>query len=154
MSDEKYDSAADTKAHIKEVERALYRFIGSLVGRAILHDASKLESPEKEAFDLYTPRLRGLTYGSDEYRRCLEEMKPALAHHYANNRHHPEHHRDGVRGMNLVDVVEMFCDWSAAVKRHADGDLRRSIEINQARFGYSDDLKQILLNTVDMLEGL
>ena len=32
-----------------------------------------------------------LTYGSDEYKACLTEMKPALDHHYAANRHHPEH---------------------------------------------------------------
>jgi hypothetical protein len=32
--------------------------------------------------------------------------------------------------------------------RHNDGDIWRSIEINQKRFGYSDELKAILQNTV------
>jgi hypothetical protein len=50
--------------------------------------------------------------------------------------------------MNLIDLVEMLCDWYAASKRHNDGDIMKSIEINQKRFGFSDDLRQILENTV------
>ena len=53
--------------------------------------------------------------------------------------------------MNLVDILEMVCDWLSACKRHADGDIYKSIEHNQKRFGYSDDIKKILLNTVEML---
>lgn len=53
----------------------------------------------------------------------------------------------GIRGMCLLDVIEMLCDWKAATMRHADGDLAKSIEINQKRFGYSDELKAILANT-------
>jgi hypothetical protein len=45
----------------------------------------------------------------------------------------------------------MLCDWRAATLRHADGDLRRSIEINQKRFGYTDELKAVLLNTAERL---
>jgi len=49
--------------------------------------------------------------------------------------------------MDLLDLVEMLCDWKAATERHKDGDLLRSIEQNQKRFLYSDELKQILINT-------
>jgi len=49
--------------------------------------------------------------------------------------------------MSLIDIVEMICDWIAAVERHDDGNIFKSIEINQKRFGYSDDLKNILINT-------
>ena len=62
-----------------------------MLTRAELHDQSKLESPEVEAFTEYTPKLKDCTYGSDEYKGYLEAIKPALDHHYANNRHHPEH---------------------------------------------------------------
>jgi len=77
-----------------------------------------------------------------------------LDHHYAFNRHHPECHLNGMKDMNLLDIVEMLCDWKAATMRHADGDLRKSIEINQGRFGYSDDLKRILHNTADVMESV
>jgi hypothetical protein len=43
----------------------------------------------------------------------------------------------------------MICDWLAAVKRHKDGDIFRSIEVNQERFGYSDEIKEILKNTAE-----
>jgi hypothetical protein len=142
-----------TLTHIGQVRSIMHRVGTDLYRRATVHDRSKLESPEREAFDVATPRLAASTYGSDEYKAFLADLKPALDHHYAANSHHPEHYPDGIRGMSLLDVVEMLCDWAAACKRHHDGDIRRSIEINQKRFGYSDELKQILLNTLPLIEG-
>jgi hypothetical protein len=324
---EGYDSRPDTRKHIGEVRRLLSKVVDDFVRRQREHDASKLVSPEVEAFDEFTPKLRDSTYGSPEYEGFRKAMGEALAHHYAHNSHHPEHayrderwlpvcgyeglydvstegrvrnglrgtmlslqptpkgylrvslsrvgvsrnhmvhrlvarafvsndsdkpevnHKDGdkvnnratnlewvtesenlihaydtglrgstfkyfvhcveldvytpgtqamervlrgrgydrvtaagiwramdregkhydltfvgypikgghpqsmLRGMNLFDVLEMLCDWLAATKRHADGDIRKSVEINQERFGYGDELKRILLNTLPLLEG-
>ena len=144
---EPYDSAPDTLDHIGRVRYYLGECIETLGRRADAHDASKLRSPEKEAFDVLTPRLKGLTYGSDEYRACLKELKPALDHHYAANSHHPEHYPNGVDGMSLFDVVEMLMDWKAASERHANGDIWQSIEHNVGRFGLSDQTAAILRNT-------
>jgi len=44
-------------------------------------------------------------------------MKPALEHHYALYRHHPEHFQNGIDDMNLIDLVEMFADWKASSER-------------------------------------
>ncbi len=55
--------------------------------------------------------------------------------------------------MNLIDLVEMLCDWKAASMRHHDGNIRRSIEINGDRFGLSPQLVRILENTADLLDG-
>lgn len=79
-------------------------------------------------------------------------MKPALEHHYANYRHHPEHFVDGVNDMNLIDLVEMICDWKASTLRHNDGNLLKSIEINAQRFGMSEQLTQILVNTAKLFD--
>lgn len=76
-------------------------------------------------------------------------MGEGLQHHYAVNRHHPEHHADGIHGMNLIDLVEMLADWKAATLRHADGDLARSIEQNRERFGYGDEIAGLLLRTAE-----
>jgi hypothetical protein len=111
------------------------------------HDRSKTLPPEVEVFDVHSQRLKGLTYGSDEYKASLAEMGEGLAHHYANNSHHPEHHENGVNDMTLADLVEMICDWRAATERHADGDLVRSLQIQQARFSMGWQLTQILSNT-------
>lgn len=146
-----YDSTYDTRKHINRVGLYLAIFQGFLSNRADLHDASKLLPPEKETFDRVTPLLNDLTYGSDEYKETLASMQGALQHHYANNRHHPEHFEHGINDMNLIDVLEMLCDWKAASERHSDGDIYKSLEINRKRFGISDQLYQILKNTVDML---
>jgi len=137
--------------HVAEVAQRLHFIAAHLEEAGIRHDGSKLREPEKSCFDEYTPLLETTTYGSDEYKKYLREMDWALQHHYANNRHHPEHFGNGIRGMNLVDLVEMFCDWLAAADRHLDGNIRKSIDLNQKRFGYGDDLKSILHNTVDDL---
>lgn len=57
----------------------------------------------------------------------------------------------GVYGMDLLDVLEMLCDWKAATARHADGDILKSLEINRTRFGISDQLYHILKNTVQRM---
>jgi hypothetical protein len=108
---------------------------------------TELANPEVELFNKYTPKLREMEYGSPEYRESLEGLRPALEHHYANNRHHPEHHADGVGGMTLVDLIEMLADWKASTERMSNGDLRRSLEINSERFGLPPQLVQILANT-------
>jgi hypothetical protein len=142
-----YDSTADTLRHSLRVGELMLLLAAQLLKRATEHDKSKTEPPELDIFNEYTPRLRSSTYGSDEYNSFLAEMQTALQHHYANNRHHPEHFDNGIQGMHLVDLIEMLCDWKAATERHDDGDLARSLELQQQRFGYSDELKQILRNT-------
>jgi hypothetical protein len=152
MSDQKYDSRIDTYAHIHCVQALMRSVIANLLRRSLVHDESKLHSPEREVFDEFTPKLADATYGSEEYKSFLSGMGDGLKHHYENNSHHPEFHANGINGMSLLDLTEMLCDWKAATLRHKDGDLYRSIEVNQKRFGYSDDLKQILLNTARELE--
>ena len=142
-----------TEEHIQQVQSLLQKAIVELRKRLVWHDHSKLEPPEVEIFEEYTHLLRGLTYGSQEYFDTVAKMKPALDHHYAENRHHPEHFVNGIQGMTLIDLLEMICDWKAATLRHADGDIQNSLEVNQKRFHYSDELKQILRNTVVFLEG-
>ena len=146
-----YDSKADTLQHIKRVNELLLTAVSELLIRAGKHDSSKLESPEKELFDEFTPKLKGCTYGSDEYKEYLKELKVALDHHYQNNSHHPEHYENGVNGFDLFDLMEMFFDWKAAGERHADGNIYKSIEINKDRFKLSEQTIDIFTNTAKRL---
>lgn len=147
-----YDSQEDTMEHIVKVRTYIGKINDELIDRSLKHDHDKIDNlVEKALFDEYTLRLKNCTYGSEEYKKFLAGLKEGLDIHYANNRHHPEHFENGIRGMNLIDLVEMICDWKAASERHADGDIFKSLEINQKRFGYSDELKQILRNTVEVL---
>ena len=142
-----YDSTEDTKAHIAKVGENMGIIFLEIARRIQDHDASKLVDPEKSTFDKVTPQLKGSTYGSDEYKAFLSDMKPSLEHHYAHNRHHPEHFTNGIHDMTLVDIIEMFCDWCAATERHDDGNIGKSIDINKKRFNFDEDLACIFANT-------
>ncbi len=203
LSDKQKATNWETLKHIEMVMQLLAAMQHEISRRMFSHDRSKLESPEMEMFAQFTHKLAGLTYGSDEYKQCLEEMKQsALGHHYENNRHHPEFFegcpkdvdaiaqcenllvalgritcnspddsyamgqaidivynykltlQSNVNGMNLIDIVEMLCDWLAAGKRHNDGNIYRSVEVNTERFGLSPQLVAIILNTIPLLNNI
>lgn len=188
----------ETLKHRDKVKNLVSYFCNKLMDAAEVHDQSKLHSPELETFVEFTPKLKGSTYGSDEYKGFLKSMKVALDHHYEFNRHHPEHFSTyycsvccehfeeafvpkagpcqgmtlcpkccngtpdehwkmtkmpNVDKMNLVDIVEMLCDWKAASMRHDDGDIMSSIKKNGPRFGISHQLLCILKNTIEMMEN-
>lgn len=138
-----YDSTQDTEDHIRNVRKLLHRVVAEICVRITHHDDSKLQEPEKSMYDEFTPKLRAMTYGSDEYKRSLKDMGPALKHHYENNSHHPEHYPNGINGMSLLDLIEMLADWKAAGMRHADGNMQQSLEVNRQRFHISDQLAEI-----------
>lgn len=110
-----------------------------MLRRAVVHDLSKYQWVEARAFAEVIFDLKTTTYGTDAYRELLRRIKPSVDHHYAVNSHHPEHYADLYAGMSDADRAEMLCDWAAAVRRHADGDLERSIAQNMKRFEYGGD---------------
>ena len=67
---------AETRKHIQEVGKLLQRFAIALLHRAEDHDKSKLESPEREVFEEYTPMLASTTYNSGEYKDYLRKLGP------------------------------------------------------------------------------
>ena len=156
MTETKYDSRPETQQHIARVQHFLQSAINNLTIRSSRHDASKLVNPELEAFDIATPKLANLEYGSEEYKESLRELGPALQHHYEFNSHHPEHYENGIDGMSLMDVMEMLCDWRAAserVKQRTDDPekvktFESGLAHNKERFNISDQLYNILVNTV------
>ena len=158
-------SKNETHQHIRRVQELLMGMIQNLQQRLLVHDTSKLLPPESSGFAECTSMLKGLTYGSDEYKAELASMKDALSHHYQMNRHHPEHFKGtvwreegkpdewvgaGMHGMTLVDLVEMFCDWCAATERHKDGNIGKSIDHNMTRFGFGETLACIMVNTAQL----
>lgn len=148
QSDKTIIGCLEVVKHIHRVRELMYGMIKGLDDRARDHDQSKLESPEAELFGEYTPELAKTEYGTPEYDAMRERLKPALDHHYANNRHHPEHHKNGIDDMNLLDLVEMLCDWKAAGERNKNGNIRKSLEVNAKRYNIEPQLLRILENTV------
>lgn len=145
------ETNAETMRHILTVRTLLTQCIGELVERGNAHDLSKLRDPELDLFVEYTPKLKEVVYGSEEYKGFLKALKPALDNHYANNSHHPEHYANGIDDMNLLDVLEMLIDWKASSLRGKGGSLAKSLEIQKERFQISDQLYKVLSNTVELI---
>ncbi len=143
----KYDSKADTLRHIQRVSELLHDAADELLKRAKEHDRSKLESPEKELFDKFVPKLQNTTLGSVAYNELKQKMGVALEHHYAENSHHPQHYENGVNGFDLFDLIEMFFDWKAASERQRNGDVFKSLKISKEQGIISEQVFDILQNT-------
>lgn len=156
------NSENETRKHITLVSNYLSLFAIELLNRARDHDKSKLEEPEKSIFEQFTPLLENCTFGSPEYKSFLERMKPAIDHHHSVNKHHPEfnvingyHYQtlnDPIKSMDLIDVVEMICDWLAASKRHTDGCIGKSITICTEKYHLDHQLEMLLRNTAAIIE--
>lgn len=141
------DSTVTTLTHIRKVNSFLIDFATEILNRAKVHDESKLHEPEKSVFDKYSSLLYATIYNSPEYHQYLDEMRPAIEHHEANNSHHPGYYPHGVDDMDLFDIVEMFCDWRAASQRTQNGSFWNSIKVNKDRFHISHQLHSIFANT-------
>lgn len=129
------------------VARGLFDIAFGLMWRALTHDLSKFGNYEAQIFAQHVQKLRVIPYGSPEYRRVLKKMKDALDLHYSKNRHHPEHWKYGLHEMDVVDLCEMLCDWSAAARLSSGGNLLDSIDHNQERFHAGSIMADVFRNT-------
>lgn len=154
MNEKDWNNLQATLDHVERVRDFLHSFVGELLRRGREHDRSKFSREEFNAFKETLPKLGEAEYGSKEYEQLLEDLNETLDHHYEQNDHHPEYHENGIEDMDLFSIVEMLCDWRAATERSPDGDIHESIEQNQDRFGYTDEMKSILHNTADRLERI
>ena len=127
----------------------LMKISWALLKRGWRHDFSKYGETERTGFALFTPNLAKHEYMSDAYKADMnnEKFQAALQHHYRKNAHHPEAHEDGIKGMSLLDQLEMLADWAASVRRQKNGDLKSSINKNADRFEYGEFFKQTLDKT-------
>lgn len=123
-----------------------------LYWRGWKHDLSKYKWSEASYFAKTIFDLKHSTYGSEEYKKMLESIQPAIQTHYKKNSHHPEYYKNGFQDMTELDKLELIADWHAAVKRHATGNIYKSIEINQKRFGYSDEDKEWLISIAKIID--
>lgn len=146
-----YDSTQDTKEHIGKVQARLQEIAHRLTIRAVHHDLSKLVEPEKPLLDAFGSQTNLPPYGSPAERARFDVLAEFRKLHYAANDHHPEHTAEGFRGMSLLSLIEMLCDWDAAGARHVSGSIQQSLQFNRERFNISDELYAILENTVKEL---
>ena len=135
-------TSQEIQAHIYGVRLNIADFCEDLQKRAAVHDDSKLSGEELSIYEAVdaTPRE---AFGTPAYYERLTRLKPALDHHYVANDHHPEHYENGVAGMSLAALVEMFCDWRAS-----SHDMEKSVNHCCDRFNIPPMLRQIFLNSI------
>ena len=147
-----FDFLTDTLIHISEVQEELEKFCHELKVRGIKHDRSKLQEPEFSIFVSTREQFKKANYGTPEYAAVAEIASSAVDHHYKNNRHHTKYHPDGVYSMNLIDIIELICDWKVASRRSPDKTFEDSLEECFKRYNIVGQLKKVVLNTLRDLE--
>lgn len=137
-----------TYAHVNRVSELLGEAAIELIKRGARHDRSKFEPVELDPLQ----RMQDLIdkegqapYGTEEYKRRTALLGDMLQHHYANNTHHPEHFVNGVAGMDLFDLIEMFFDWKAASERGEESAMNLSYSVKKLEIPTM--LESILVNT-------
>lgn len=100
----------DSKVHQARVSIILSKLGKELIKRGKTHDFSKFQTPEKDFYKEYHDQLKEATFGSKMYQYYMEKMQPGIQHHYEVNDHHPEHFKDGVVDMDLIQMLEMLAD--------------------------------------------
>jgi hypothetical protein len=136
------------ESHIAGVREKCLKLAEDLYRRGMEHDNSKRDPEEFLPMLEHFDKLRKTKYGSEEYSTIRALIQPAVDLHYSRNTHHPEHYQNGLNGMCLLDLVEMLCDWAEASKGTVNGSIAQSMEVNKQRFGISEQLFQIMQNTV------
>ena len=146
-----FEVLMDTIMHVKEVQNNLRDMIGNLEKRGIIHDLSKFQEPEFSVFCSTRPEFVKVNYGTPEYKAVCEKAKKGVDHHYENNRHHTAFHENGIKDMNLLDVLEMLADWKAANRRSPDLNFKDSLPRCFEKYKMDKTLQNLIINTINHL---
>lgn len=135
----------------------MFEMVNALSDRARAHDMSKLEPEE---FDILVGHPMTAPFGTTEYDEQRVKLSPMLAHHYKNNRHHPEwglfngvtNTSYSVDWMTLIDLCEMLADIMDASTRHEDDNISNSLDVMSEKYNIHPQLRGILANTIAALQ--
>jgi len=142
-----YDARLDSLLHIKKVSQNINKVSIELIKRSIKHDDSKFESPEKEELDKVVPILK---QGKDapNYEQAKIGAKKLMKVHKSKNSHHPEFYKNGVDGMNLLDLVEYISD----MKAESQDNLEETLLKNAKKYDWNEQLLNIMKNTSKVMK--
>lgn len=140
--------------HKEKVKKLISNMSTLLWKRGDSHDDSKLEEPEFSGYAENFISEEKRDPESEEYQECREKLEETITIHHRKNRHHPEFFGNGIKGMTLIDICELLCDWVATTRIQDKGNLRITIERNREKYKFSKELEQILLNTLELLDTM
>lgn len=133
--------------HIASVQIKLERLVLEIIKRSKEHDSSKLIEPEISLWKKMDEEPR-CPYGTKEYFEKINRNKLVFDLHYKNNPHHPEHFLNGINDMDLVDVLELLCDWISYKEIISYSEAVKIVKQQAKRFNLSEQLTFIMINTL------
>lgn len=134
-------------SHKRAVQRWMQKFGIILLKRGEEHDNSKLEEPEFSGWCKMDEEPR-YPYGSYEYNEKIKRFHPLFVEHWKKNRHHPEYFNYNFEDMDLIDMVEMLCDWLSYRDCITYSEASKLVSTQCDRYNFSDDVKELILNTL------
>ena len=146
-------STPTTKEYIEKHQNAVKRWLAHfsmiLQSRAIKHDESKLQEPEYSLWKKMDEEPR-YPYGTKEYSSKLKRWQHLFKLHWKDkrNRHHPEHFVSPVAEMDLMDMIEMLCDWLGYKETVSYSEASKLVDNQCKRFNFPEEFKSLLLNTL------
>ena len=146
-----FEVLTDVIRHVSEVQENIEEMAHDLKVRSIKHDRSKFDDPEFSTFVRTRPEFKVANYGTPEYEAVIEKARVGVDHHYANNRHHTAHHPNGVKDMNLLDLLEMLADWRAASRRSPNLSFTDSLPRAFKKYRMDESLQRLICNTIKYL---
>ena len=141
-------------AHQRRVGNGLEKLSDELRERARMHDLSRFSLDEFENYVDANSIGRNYKIGSPEYvKRMAKHKEPdgCISLHFSRNPHHPEHHKNP-GDMNFLDIIEMVCDWHAAVQTYKTNTLHEGIEHHRKTLNLTQEQWWLVEGIVDFLE--
>lgn len=133
--------------HKESVHNRLSFLAAELKKRAEIHDNSKLCMPEV-GYLIDMDKEGKVDYGSEAYFEKMEKWDCFFKHHYKENTHHPDHYQLGINDMTIVDLCEYMIDVVSYFEDLHVADAINTIDAQQARFGLSEQVANVLKNTL------
>ena len=140
--------------HQQKVGSVMQKVICELMDRALKHDDSKFATQQLRDNlvtlpDKWKLQQQGHGYHSPEQEEHRKRFAPEIHRHRSAHPHHPEHFGNNVNKMDLIDLMEMLCDWYVAAP-----DIDQSIRENSRDYKIDPHISQILKNTARKLKEI
>lgn len=142
--------------HQLHVNTLMKRVSNELRKRGSRHDNSKFSGLEASLGDMYHneyAKINVLTPSKADVDDYVNKTQAATIEHYKLNDHHVEHFEHGLNDMDLIQIIELVCDSLAHLKErgHTDSECVREIERQFINYGASNDIIDVVKNTVKHL---
>lgn len=143
----------DIITHKRKIFKNMQIMSNELMDRAFEHDNDKIENDVVyNIYNIHCQTQRSIPFGSKE--RIEFEgttMKEGIDLHIMLNRHHLYNTRNELtfEDANLLDYLEILCDWVAAMGRH---EMTQEEEVNRInglmdKYNFPADIRKPFINT-------